>query len=260
MKKLILLLFVAMVAFSCSKNKTATVTENNLNLSDLPVTITSYVADNYPDATIYQAVKLENSPAQYVITLNTEEELAFDKVGNFLGDGSKFPGGPDGPGCPGDSLHPGPGPDPGHGHGHGHHHGHCPPHNWIPADSLPQAILTYISANYSNYVIDHGQKDSICPYGAVTAVMIEMADTVHLKLVFDATNAFLMTGQRIHYAATPQPVKDYVTANYADYHVCHGTELLTLGSGTIHYAIYLDKMHKHLRLILAADGTLICIQ
>ena len=258
MKKLILLFFVAVVAFSCSKNKTATVTENNLNLSDVPTTIISYVADNYPDATIYQAVKLENSPAQYVITLNTEEELAFDKAGNFIGDGGNFPGGPGGPGCPGGSLHPGPGPDP--GHGHGHHHGHCPPHNWIPADSLAPAILTYISANYSNHSIDHGQKDSICPFGVVTAVMLEMNDTVHMKLVFDNNNAFLMTGQRIHYTATPQAVKDYVTANYADYHVCHGTELLTLSGGTIQYAIYLNKMHLHKRLILGADGTFVCIQ
>jgi hypothetical protein len=262
MKKLMLIMLVAVVAFGCSKNSTNnfTVTQTNLNLANIPATITNYVADNYPDATIYQAITLQNSPAHYVITLNTEEELAFNQNGTFLGDGGKFPGGPDGPGCPGDSLHPDPDHGHDHGHGHGHHHGHCPPHNWIPADSLPQVILDYITANYSSYVVDHGEKDSICPDGAVTAVMITLADTVHMKVFFDATNTFLMTGQRIHYAATPQAVKDYVTANYSTYTVCHGTEMFTLAGGALRYAIYLRQTGDHKRLILNADGTFVCVQ
>jgi hypothetical protein len=259
MKKLILIFILPLVVIiSCNKEKVSTtVTQTDLKLSDLPVSISAYVEDNYPDADIYQAVVLTNSSARYIVILTTEEELAFDKDSNYIGDGHQFAG--DGDPC--DSIHhEGPPGGGGHHHGHGHGHGHGHPGNWIPADSLSDAIKAYISLNYADYTIENGQKDTLCPVGNVTSVMLEKSDTVHLRLFFDASDLFLMTGNRIHFTDAPQAVKDYITGNYADYHVCHGTEILTMTDNSIRYAIYLDKQHVLTRVVISADATLICEQ
>jgi len=255
MKKTILLFIIPLaLILSCSKGKVSqTVSQTNLNVSDLPVKITTYIQDNYPDASIYQAVMLTNTNAQYVVILTTEEELAFDKNSNYIGDGHQFPGGGD-PACPGDSTHHG-GPP-----GGGHHHGHGHPPNWIPADSLSAAIKAYIAASYVGYTIENGQKDTLCPTGAVTSVMLAKSDTVHLRLFFDASDIFLMTGARIHHADLPQGIKDYLAANYSDYHICPGTEILTMADNSIRYAIYLDKQHIRTRLVIGSDVTLNCSQ
>jgi hypothetical protein len=255
MKKTFLLLILPLaVLLSCSKGKTdsaiSTVTQTDLNISDIPPVITNYVSENYPDAAIYQAVVLTNCSAKYVVILSTDEELAFDKNSNCIGDGHAFPGAGD----PSDCGHPGHG-DPG-----GHHHGHGHPGNFIPADSLPSAILEYISVNYPEYTAGSGRRDTICPAGSVTSVMIMKEDTIHMKVFFGDGNIFLMTGIRIHYAGIPQLIRDYITANYAGYHVCHGTELLTMADNSIRYAIYLDKEHERTRLVISPDFTVICEQ
>ena len=132
------------VMYSCKK-ETSTVSNatssTSMNVADLPASVTNYINDNYPDATIYSASKIANNQAVYVVTLSTEEQLAFDGTGNCLGDNQDFDGdGKPGPG--GEDLH----------HGHGHP-GHGCPGNWINIDSLPDAIKLYISANYPDYQI-----------------------------------------------------------------------------------------------------------
>ena len=245
---------------SCNKGKISPiVTQTDLNVSDLPVKITTYVQDNYPDASIYQAVVLTNTSAEYIVILTTEEELAFDKNSNYIGNGHLFPGEGD-PCDPGDSIHHEGPPGGGHHHGHGNDHGHGHPGNWISPDSLSDVIKTYIMVNYADYTIINGQKDTLCHTGAVTSVMLEKSDTIHLKLFFDASNLFLMTGNRIHYKDVPQVVKDYIRVNYSGYHVYPGTEILTIADNSIRYVIYLDQQHTRTRVVTGTDATLICFQ
>jgi hypothetical protein len=185
--------------------------------------------------------------------LDTEEELAFDSNSNYIGDGHFYPGAGDPPDTG----------DPGHhggGHGNGHHHGHGHPGNFIPPDSLSATILAYITANYPDYSVKNGQKDTLCPDGAVTSVMLEKSDTIHLKLFFGEGDTFLMTGRRVHFAELPQLVQDFITSNYAGYTVCHGTELLTMADNSIRYAVYLRQNQTKTRVVISADAVLVCEQ
>ena len=257
MKKIEIIMLISLLAlFSCKKENSGTsstnVTTLTVNIADLPAAITNYISNNYPDATIYSATKVTNSAATYIVTLSTEEQLAFDDRGDCLGYGDGFPGG-GGPGPGGDSLH----------HGHGHP-GHGCPGNWINIDSLPGAIKSYIGSNYPAYTIWHAEKDSICTAGAVIEVLIRETGTrppSDVKLFFDMTNNFLMIGQRMRYMDLPQAVRDYISANFGTNHQCDRAEKLTLGDNTINYAVYIDQPgHHHHRVVLTDSGTLVCEQ
>ena len=254
MKKIEIIMLISLLAlFSCKKENTGTssgASTSTMNVADLPAAVTTYISNNYPDATIYSATKVSNSTASYVVTLSTEEQLAFDGHGNCLGDGSGFPGGGD---PDGDTLH----------HGHGHP-GHGCPGNWINIDSLQGAIKTFITANYPDYQIWHAEKDSICPAGPVISVMIRkagMRPPEDMKLFFDQANSFLMTGQRIRFTDMPQAVKDYITSNFGTMHRCDGSEKLTLADASVDYAVYLGPPERrHKRIVLTESGTLVCEQ
>ena len=84
MKKIQIIMFISLLALvSCKKENTGTTSSSasgtSMNVSDLPASVTSYISNNYPDATIYSATKLSNSTATYVVTLSTEEQLALDR-------------------------------------------------------------------------------------------------------------------------------------------------------------------------------------
>ncbi len=250
MKKIEIIMLISLLAlFSCKKENSGTssvVSSSSVNVTDLPATVTNYISNNYPDATIYSATRVTNSQATYIVTLSTEEQLAFDGNGNCLGDGGGFPGG--------DSLH----------HGHGHP-GHGCPGNWINIDSLPGAIKSYITTNYPGYQIWHAEKDSICPTGGVIEVMIRKTGTrppEDVKLFFDQANNYLMMGQRIRFIDMSQVVKDYISANFGTIHRCDRAEKLTLAGSSINYAVYLDqeRLRLHKRVVLTESGTLVCEQ
>jgi hypothetical protein len=254
-----LVCLVAMV--SCKKDNSGTssvTTTSTMNVADLPASVTTYIADNYPDATVFSAEKVANSQASYIVTLSTEEQIAFDRDGNWLGDGQDFH-------HDGDSIPDGDG----HHHGHGHP-GHGCPGNWINIDSLPGAIKAYIATNYPDYQIRHAEKDSLCPYGRMITVMIRKPGThppQEMKLFFDLADNFIMFGNRIRYKDLPQAVRDTIAAHFADIHKCERSEQLTLADATLNFSVFLDRHHgehhppeRNQRIVLMPDGTVICEQ
>jgi hypothetical protein len=235
----ILVIFAALIG-SCSKDK-SNPDNQSAGLSSLPVKATAYIDDNYPDAAIEYVVAMKNSAASYLVTLNTTEELAFDKTGEYLGKGSAYHG--QQTLC--DTIY------------NGHHEGdhHC---GGIPVDSLPATITDYIAQNYPGYEILRANTDTICPEGAVTIVIIGMPDTGLLKLFFGAEDVFLFSANRLLYADVPQAVKDYIDSNYADYSVCNRAEKFTLPENILQYIIHLRLDQTKLKVRIAEDGTFIC--
>src|SRR5574343_420210 len=86
MKRIQIALFAIVVFLSaCSKEQIGGGYQS-INVAELSTTVTEYVAENYPDASIVAASKASNPEATYLLTLNTNEELAFDASGNCLGE------------------------------------------------------------------------------------------------------------------------------------------------------------------------------
>ena len=236
-----LLLIVIAASTSCKKSDTTspTTAQTSVTGATLPAKAVTNVSNNYPDATIDYYLTITNGPADYLVTLNTTEELAFNKTGDFLGRGENFHGGKHG-----DSI-----PCPGNGGGH---------HGGIPIDSLPTVLKDYIAANYSGYTIRHAEYDSLCFNGQVIEIMLFQAGMAPVKLYFETTGSFLMASARVLYADVPQVVKDYITANYSGYTATDKAEKFTLADNTIQYNVFIVNATTRKSVRIDAAGTFIC--
>ena len=247
MKKVILAMFIIAIGFASCKKDTNSSTEQTISISSLPSTVTNYVSNNYPDASIYKAVSLTHSDANYILTLNTEEEIAFDNAGSYLGDGANY-------------HHPGHHGHHGH-HGDGHNDGDADDvNNGIPIDSLSTSITGYVTTNYPGYTIKHAEKDSTCQYGSVTEVVINQSSTPHIKLYFDVTGTYLMSSSRLMYANLPVAVKDTITANYTTYVPRIVALKLSLANNSIEYNVFLNNGATHKRVTITDLGVVVCEQ
>jgi hypothetical protein len=265
MKKVILSSLVCAIALlSCSKVETpasSTSTMKEISVSATPPTITSYISENYPDASISTVFKYSNSDTTYTVTLSTYEFLAFGHNESLIGESLADTL------C--DSIHDSIGGGPHHGghHGNGHHgagdHGDGHPgerHHpgGIPADSIPASITEYIAANFVGYKIHNAMYDTLCPYGIIINVMIDASDSLHHKLVFDASGLFLALANRIKSADLPAAVTATLNANYPAYTFREKSEILTLADNSKRYKVYLHKGQLHVSVILLEDGTVVC--
>ena len=253
MKKLMFLMAACLVLLTAC-NKATTTTEEAVAVSSLPAAVTESVANNYPDAAIASASRVLNGATDYILVLNTQEEVAFKSSGECQGDAAQFRGegnrgghrggGGDGPGRPGGQGH----------HGVG---GRCG--RGFPVDSLNTAIKSYIATNYSSYTIRHAELDTLCSVGAVISVGVSQAGLPPVRLIFSATSfSYLMQGERTEYATIPTAVQTYITANYANFSQRKRAIKLTLANGDLEYMIFMHQAGQRKNVLLKADGTFIC--
>lgn len=253
--------------------------------TDASGSITSYVANNFPDATIVSSkvskgtvttelntgeqVKFSTSGTVISYSNNTSNGLVADSLGLTAHNDSINDGHRGGDGKHGDKGGKHGGKDGKHGgkdggrhgndstqmsgrHGHDRHF-----QNEIAIDSLAAEINTYITTNYSGYTVIHAEKDTIC-VGVVTEVMVALGTTQPVKLVFDASNVYLLKAERYEYASVPTAVSDAVTANYRAYTVMKKCEKLTLDDGSINYLVHLKNADTRKAVTFKADGTVSC--
>ncbi len=239
------LLAIVVVLSACSKEQKAS-NYQEINIAELSSSIVSYVDENYPDATIVSALQASTSAeAEFIVALNSAEEIAFDASGNCLGDAEDFSaarhqrkGGP---------RHGGGG----HGGGHGH--------GGIPVDSLPTTITSYVSANYANSRIIGARLDTTCQFGNVINVMVRQQRTAPTRLTFSLTGTYLFKGERALYSSLPQAVRDTVAAHYTiNTNVRNRAEKLTLANTTIEYNVYLMSNGARTAVTLLSNGTIVC--
>ena len=258
MKKILFAIVAsAMVMVAC--NKMQMPFEQSISVTDLSKNISSYVAENYPDAAIAEAVVVSDDENVTVVVLNTEEQLAFNDAGVYLGNGLNFRGGHHGGGNPGGGMGGNHGGGPGHGghHGGGHHGGI----DSTTLDSLLPGAQAFIDSNYAGYTVIGARRDTTCQYGAVINVMIANNSFVGpVKITFDLAGNFLMSSVRFAYANAPQLVKDYITNNYAGYNVRKKAEQSTLANATVQYNVFVaDSVNRYL-VTVKDDGTLVCVK
>ncbi len=236
-------MFIIAIGFSSCK-KDSNSTEQSISISSLPASVTNYVANSYPDATITQAFSEKQKDVSYVLTLNTNEELAFDKEGSYVGDGTNY-------------RHMGH-----HGHhGNGHNDGDADDViTGIPIDSLSTSITGYVTTTYPGYTIRHAEKDSTCQYGNVTEVVIHENGVPHIKLYFDPTGTFLMSSSRLLYANLPTAVKTAISTTYSGYTSRYAALKLSLANNTVEYFVYLFNGTTHKRVTITDAGVVVCDQ
>jgi hypothetical protein len=269
MKKLVVILLAATTLWSsCAKINQGT--EGNIDIANLPAAVSESLSSNYPDAVAYAATELKNGDADYIVTLNTQEEIAFRGNGDCLGDGSNMHGerggqhggGPGG--MPGfdrhgmmgghhdrdhEKHHPN-----GGGHGCGNHHGHE-----ISLDSLPAAAKAYLAANYPSFTPRHAEIDTLCSVGATISVAVRQAGAEPIRVFFDAAGTFVMKGERTKYADVPAAVSAYITANYTGYSNRIRAIKFTLADASVQYNVFLHKQGMPRKAVsIKADGTFIC--
>ncbi len=252
MKKIQLALIAIVVVLSACSKEQSNSTYQDISVSELSSNIVNYVDENYPDANIVSAVQANsNVEANYVLTLSTAEEIAFDASGNCLGNAEDF----------GAASHQRKGRGPrggGHGHGGGHGGGHGNP-GGIPVDSLPTVITSYIATNYDSSTVVGARMDTTCQFGNVISVMIRKGRTAPTKLSFDLTGAFLFKSERALYTSLPQAVTDTIAAHYTTAaNVRTKAEKLTLASSVIEYNVYLRVSGVRTAVTLLDNGTIVC--
>ncbi len=266
MKKVMLSFLVSAIALmSCSKDETGTSNKasQQITVSATPSAITTYVSENYPDASISTVFKNASSDTLYAVTLNTWEFLAFDHNGALIG------GSMAGALCDSTNGHH----DDGH-HGGGHHgggpHGGCnpggEPHGGgphgggIPVDSIPSAITDYIAANFPGYAVHNAMYDSLCQFGKTLDVMIDSSNSVHRKLIFDASGLFLARASRVNSSDLPAAVSSALTLTYSTYTLRGKAEMFILSDNSKEYRVFLHLNQIRLSVILKEDGTIVCEQ
>ena len=246
MKKIIFAVLICTVILSsCSKDETS-YNEQSIDVNSLPAAITQYVDNYYPDASIAEASVITTDETSYLICLNTNEELAFNKSGSYLGNSSAILSG-----------HHGHGGHHGNGHGGGHH-GHGNHANDISVDSLSSDILNYISANYSGYSAMHAEIDTMCQFGNVTEVMIGISGSSPVKLVFDTANVFVLKAERIAVSSIPQAVIDAITNTYTAYTMKPMAEKFTLADSSVEYNLFIRQSLVRKQITIKSDATIVC--
>lgn len=257
MKKILFgLLSGIILLVSCSKEEAITVSnqQTEVDAASVPSSIMAYINENYPDAAIDLALKYSSGDTAFLITLTTSEFLVFDRSGNRMGLGNPgFIG--DSSVVIGDSL--------GH-HRHGHHGGghHGGGHHGggISVDSIPAGIALYIETNFPGFTIHHARYDTLCQFGAVVEVM---ADSVHLnriKLLFDGSDNFVASASRMASDSLPVVITSSLAVSYAGFTLRHVAEVFVLADGSLQYQVFLYSADTRLRVVLAADGTVVCEQ
>ena len=284
-------IFLAAITFATIMVSCTSTTDEMAGLeavtSDASEAITTYIANNFPDTKIVSA---QTAKGTVTTELNTGEELKFSTAGVFMaytnnadygmsvdsllcdsthndsirighhGDGDKGGKHGDKGGKHGDKGGKG-GKGGKHdndstksGRGHDRHF-----ENEIAIDSLATDIATYISTNYSGYTVLHAETDTICE-GAVTEVLVTLANAQPVKLVFDSANAYLFKAERTEYVSVPTLISDAVTANYSTYTVMKRCEQYTMADSSLKYNVYLKDSNSNTKknVTFNADGTVSC--
>lgn len=135
----------------------------------------------------------------------------------------------------------------------------CGKDNSVPVKDLPQAIKTYVEANYPGYTLDEAEKETDCSGATVYEVEIEQGEENELELTFDEEGNFLYAESEIGAADLPAAVVNSIATNYAGF-TTEETDKLTLADGSTRYEAELKKGSTEKEVLFDSEGTVICEQ
>ena len=222
-----------------------------VDVSSLPTAVTTYITTNYAGATIKDARKDANGDFLIAITVNNSLKLLLFKAdGTFVKEAEmKF----------------------GHGLADSTHHPKGPESTTIAISSLPAAITTYISTNYTGATIDVARTDPAGNFlvaitvNGVVKILLFKADGTFVKAATEPTHA---AGDTTHHprprqglgpesttiaaSSLPAAVTTYISTNYA------GATIDKAGQDkkTSDYIVLITTSDKkRVILLFGSDGT-----
>ena len=166
-----------------------------IDVSELPQSVLDYLAANYPDAEIKKA--FTNEDGEYIVKLDNRMVVIFDANGNFVDEFEKK---------------------------RRRHRGHFL-EDWsrIDASELPQAIIEYIATNHADAEILIAGINEEGEYGVVLSTGFLLLFDADGNLIEEMTiddldwdNHREDKWKEVSLDSLPQPIKDYVAANYTD--------------------------------------------
>jgi hypothetical protein len=126
--------------------------------------------------------------------------------------------------------------------------------------SLSTAIQSYISTNYSGYMVDDVENDTLCD-GSVSGTEVELEDAndMEVGLFFDASDNLIYTANEIDAATLPQQVTNLISSNYASYTLDTEAETMTFADGSVWYEVVIEDTAANSALELTiSEGTVVC--
>lgn len=132
--------------------------------------------------------------------------------------------------------------------------------NTIDPSTLPASITDYITANYSNYIIEDMDNDIDCDGTSIIEIELEDGND-EIELVFDTEDNFLYAISEIRASNLPNAVTNSIATNFPNYTLDDNeADELTMADGSLRYEVELESTQDELEVIFAADGTVICQQ
>lgn len=270
MKKLIFALLVTGLTgmfVACKKDTTALIDQiassslkTQVQTSDIPAAITTFVEDNYLPSGINRAFRA--GELGWEIEMTDATSLYFDKNEKCLGDDvtlSEARGhGGGGHGGDGDGDgHGGHGGPDGHGGHGGPHHGSCACGDTLAIDSLPQVALDYVIANYPTdtiILVTQKHNDGYAVSLSSGIVLLFGADGVFVNICDGQDgdhDGNWHGGTPVDISALPAAITDYITNNYPG--------VTIEGAVQRNDGDYFIRLSNHVKLIFDADGNILFV-
>ncbi|MFO7880851.1 MAG: PepSY-like domain-containing protein [Bacteroidota bacterium] len=208
-KIIMLVMLAGLFSMSCEKDDNTTgETETSKksvmfsnSSSDYPDGIDSYISANYPGAVVDEVYlrQFSDGSVYYEVELTNDVELYFDGDGNYLGMDDD-----------GDDISP---------------------------ESLPQAILDYLSNNYPDETIVQSEIDM-----ENGQMVYEVYLSNGMELYFNQSGSFISSDDDSEYileSELPQSILDYISSNHPDATIVYAE--LDYDDGQMEYEVKLDN-------------------
>lgn len=119
---------------------------------------------------------------------------------------------------------------------------------------LPEVIIAYLDANYSDYELEEAELETLCTGEEVYEVEIELENDDEIELTFDMEGSLLFTEIEIEVDQLPADVLSRISTSYPNVEI-EEAEQLNLFDDSIRYEVELEN---DIEVLIAADGAVIC--
>lgn len=224
----------------------------------IPAKIKAYLQEKFPNVSIKEVeLKHEYGLAAFKIELSNDVKIIFSKAGEMWCQGKSSSD----DNSSGDDNSNGNGNGSGNGSGNsGGTDDNSNSSGNISLTTIPDSLKQFIASKYPGYVAYEAEKEDLCDGMYVLKIGVKKGSD-ELHLMFDLKGKFLFDAIRISATSLPTAVSNVLKTKYPTYSFKDdkSIEQLRYPDGSKRYYVRLrSSAGKDLRLMLGADGSLVC--